>query len=549
MTQLFGESEKVTRLVRFERDQILVVGKAECVRQMDLYIREPLSDHEILFDHGIPLVDGHFEPIFMLRTWIEKMILRRAGRNPLAVFARSIDEHHSLRDRKIVVNRFKMASKVRAIQFRGHVLDAVERIADTPEHDVRLGVEADERVAEKQEIVTKRLEDACKFALVDALCFGIQFSPGGIDPQEHEVHELLFDRGRLGNIGAFRHQPQLAVGGFFLKLKYVVSHSLLKVRTRIILPINRSMCKSLLFGRAFTKLAYDDKIVSVNRTLFTILLLIAGALAASAQQRPLLTDDVDITPPGSLQIGVGVDFFQNAKFPLSGINGDLTRVGDIRIRTGFSPNVELQIEGSLQNYVAINSRGTSAIPLNVTGNSTNDFDDFTVSAKVKLRNETRLLPAVGLKFGFQMPNTDQSRGIGTNQINVFTKILLQKKFGDVVDGTPKFNAMGNVGLQIMTAPIERFTQNDVILYGLAGVYRVTDRFNVLGEVNGRVNTRSGTAPLGTESVGQFRIGTQIKASGLRFDTAAAFGLTKFSPRTGVIFGVTYLSPSIFTPAK
>lgn len=277
--------------------------------------------------------------------------------------------------------------------------------------------------------------------------------------------------------------------------------------------------------------------------------MIAAAMTSLAQQRPLLTDDVDITPPGSLNIGVGVDFFQKAKFPLSGINGDLTRIGDIRIRTGFSSNVELQIEGTIQNYVAINSRNPSAIPLSLDGNSTNDFDDFTVSAKVKLRNETRLLPSVGLKFGFQMPNTDQARGIGTNQINLFSKVLLQKKFGDVIDNTPKVNVFGNIGLQIMSAPIERFTQNDVLLYGLAGIYRVSDRINVLGEVNGRVNTRSGAAPLGTESVGQFRIGTQIKASGLRFDTAAAFGLTRFSPRTGVIFGVTYQTPTIFTPAQ
>ncbi len=281
----------------------------------------------------------------------------------------------------------------------------------------------------------------------------------------------------------------------------------------------------------------------------SLALTLAATFATLAQQRPLLTDDVDITPPGSLQISVGVDFFQNAKFPLSGINGDLARVGDIRVRTGFSSNVELQIEGTVQNYVSVNSRGASAIPLSFDGNSTNDFDDFTVSAKVKLRNETRLLPAVGLKFGFQMPNSDQARGIGTNQINVFTKILVQKKFGDVVDNTPKFNALGNVGLQIMTAPLERFTQNDVILYGLAGIYRLSDRVNVLGEVNGRVNTRSGAAPLGTESIGQFRLGTQIKASGLRFDAAAAFGLTKFSPRTGVIVGVTYQSPTIFTPAR
>lgn len=273
------------------------------------------------------------------------------------------------------------------------------------------------------------------------------------------------------------------------------------------------------------------------------------AASAAAQQRPLLTDDIDITPPGSIEIGAGADFFQDAKFPLSGIKGDLTRVGDFRLRTGFASNVELQIEGAIQQYVAINSRSSSPIPISVNGNSTNDFDDFTVSAKIKLRNETKYLPALGLKFGFQMPNTDQAQGIGTNQINIFSKIILQKRFGSVVGKTPRFNTYGNIGLGMMTAPIERFTQNDVLLYGLAGIYRLIDNVNIVSEVNGRVNTRSGGAPLGTESIGQFRIGAQIKASGLRFDTAAAFGLTKYSPRTGIIFGVTYQSPSIFTPAK
>ena len=287
----------------------------------------------------------------------------------------------------------------------------------------------------------------------------------------------------------------------------------------------------------------------MSRLVSILIFLLAGISVSLAQQRPLLTDDVDITPPGAFDIGVGVDFFQNAKFPLSGIKGDMTRVGDIRLRTGFASNVEFQIEGVLQNYIAINSRTTSAIPLTINGSSTNDIGDFTISAKIKLRNETSHLPAIGFKFGFQVPNTNQARGIGTNQIDIFGKVLLQKKFGNVVGGTSKFNTYGNLGIAIMTAPLERFTQNDLFLYGLAGIYRLTDNVNILGEVNGRQNTRSGAAPLGTESIGQFRVGAQIKASGLRFDTAAAFGLTKFSPRTGIIFGVTYVSPTIFTPAK
>ncbi|MBS1792730.1 MAG: hypothetical protein JSS81_02680 [Acidobacteria bacterium] len=288
----------------------------------------------------------------------------------------------------------------------------------------------------------------------------------------------------------------------------------------------------------------------MKRLFAGLILVLTTSLAAFAQQRPLLTEDVDITPPGTFEIAAGVDFFQKAKFPLSGLNGDLTRVGDIRVRTGFAPNVEIQVEGVLQNFLAINTQTTpSPIPLNLDGNSTNDNGDFLISTKIKLRSETKNIPALGFKFGFEMPNSDQARGIGTNQINVFGKVLLQKRFGRTKGKAPRVNIFGNLGIAIMTAPLEKFTQNDLLLYGLAGIYKVSDRISLVSEVNGRLNTRSGAAPLGTESVGQFRIGTQIKASSLRFDTAAVFGLTKFSPRTGITFGVTYQSPNIFKPAQ
>lgn len=299
----------------------------------------------------------------------------------------------------------------------------------------------------------------------------------------------------------------------------------------------------------FTNLPVSAKMLIVIRHSALIILLLLSAASAFGQQRPLLTDDIDIVPTGAVEIGVGVDFMQNVKFPLSGLKGDLTRVGDIRIRQGFASNVEIQIEGSLQNYLAINSQSTpSPIPLNFNGNSTSDFDDFTVSAKVKLFNETATLPAVGMKFGYQMPNTDQARGIGTNQINIFSKVIIQKKFGKRQGKAPKANIYGNLGLGIMNAPLNTFTQNDVLLYGLAGVFRLTDHVNLVSEVNGRHNSRA-VAPLGTESVGQFRVGAQIKASGLRFDTAALFGLTKFSPRTGIVFGVTYETPVFLPIAK
>src|SRR5437763_6858374 len=193
--------------------------------------------------------------------------------------------------------------------------------------------------------------------------------------------------------------------------------------------------------------------------LASVALLLCFVSVAQAQQRPLLTEDVDIIPPGTLRIEAGIDFMEGAKYTVSGIKGDLTRVGVIGVNFGMGPNVEFQIEGVAQNYVTINSRGPSAIPLELTpgANSTNDIGDFTLAAKFKLRNETRRGPSLGFRFGVQLPNSNEARGIGLNETNAFGSVLIGKKFGR--DG--RFNTFANLGIAILTAPTELFTQNDV----------------------------------------------------------------------------------------
>jgi hypothetical protein len=274
-------------------------------------------------------------------------------------------------------------------------------------------------------------------------------------------------------------------------------------------------------------------------------LLFAGS--THAQQRPLLTEDVDIIPPGTMRVEAGIDFLQGAKFSVSGLRGDLTRVGVIGVNIGLAPNFEFQIEGVAQNFLSINSSGPSAVPLSLApgSNSANDTGDFTLWAKMKLRSETKRGPSLGFRFGVQLPTSNQTRGIGLNQTNAFGSILVGKKFGR--DG--RFNTFGNLGIAILTAPTQFFTQNDVFTYGAAGIFRLNKQFSLAGEVNGRVNTRPNNGPLGTESQSEARLGMQIRASGLRFDFAAIKGLTNFSPNSGVTIGVTYDTPSVFAPAK
>jgi len=286
---------------------------------------------------------------------------------------------------------------------------------------------------------------------------------------------------------------------------------------------------------------------TITRSVVALIFALSLATAARSQQRPLLTEDVDIIPPGTVRIQAGLDFMQDVKYPASGLTGDLTRVGVIGVNIGLSPNVEFQIEGVAQNFLSINSRRPGAIPLTLAPgvNSTNDVGDFILWTKIKLHSETEHSPSLGFRVGVQLPNSNQARGLGLNNTNAFGSILIGKKFGP----NGRLNTFGNVGLAIITAPTLLFTQNDMLTYGAAGIFRINKQFSLAGEVNGRANTRPGDGPLGTESQSEARLGMQIRASGLRFDFAGIKGLGKFSTKSGVTVGVTYDSPSIFAPAK
>jgi hypothetical protein len=277
------------------------------------------------------------------------------------------------------------------------------------------------------------------------------------------------------------------------------------------------------------------------RFIAAILLLITASIPAAAQ-RPLVTEDIETVKPGSVSFGFGFDFLQDKSYSLSGLNGDLTRLGVTTLRVGLAKNVEIEAGGVIQNFLNINERfRPSAIPLSLSSaNSTHDVGDFYLATKFKIRNEGKHSPAFGFRFGVELPNSNQARGIGLNQTNFFATVIAGKHIG-------KWNIFGNIGIGILTAPIDQFSQNDVLLYGAAITYQFNTRLTLVGEVNGRANTRN-NAPIGTESQGEARFGARIVAAGLTWDVAGVAGMNRYSPRTGVIFGITYVT-DLFTPPK
>ena len=274
------------------------------------------------------------------------------------------------------------------------------------------------------------------------------------------------------------------------------------------------------------------------------------SLPALAQQRPLVTEDVEPVKPGNVRFEAGFDFLRDKDYPVSGVNGDLTRLGVVSLTFGLASNVEAEIGGAIRNRLAINRQfRSSSIPLQfdpAAATSTSDTGDFYLATKIKLRSEKDGAPGFGFRFGVELPNSNQARGIGLNQTNFFAQALVAKSLG-------KARLIGNLGLGILSSPITAsgnispFTQNDVALFGLGGSYQFNSRFTLVSEVNGRYSTRR-NAPLGTESDGATRLGVRIRVGKLYWDVAGIRGLYPHSESSGVTFGVTYQA-GLFRPAN
>ena len=299
------------------------------------------------------------------------------------------------------------------------------------------------------------------------------------------------------------------------------------------------MVSTRVFEYDISRLMHYSRIAAVL-SLVVATLLLPGAVAA--QNRPLQTPDTEIVAPGTLRASVGFDFLNDINYPASGLTGDQTNVADLDLRLGVGRIVEVELEGTVQSFLNVTQQVPSVIPLHLTGSdSTHDVGDFSLYTKILLVGETKHRPAFAFRFGFQMPNSDQARGIGLNTSNIFASFIMQKHFG-------RLNAWTEAGIGILQSPNALYSQNDVLIYGGAFTYPLSHRVTLAGEINGRYADRKiTTALVGTESRSQARLGLQIFAGGLQWDVAGLAGLTTRDATSGFTFGVTR-DIKLFSPA-
>lgn len=261
----------------------------------------------------------------------------------------------------------------------------------------------------------------------------------------------------------------------------------------------------------------------------SLMICLVFPLAAYGQQRPLKTDDAEILGTGRIRAEVGTEFLQEKEYSLSGLSGDLIRLGVVAIHVGAGEFAEFQISGVIQDFLSISSRTAPVVAPEFSGDSTSDFGNLVLGTKLKLAGEKGKRPAIAFKFAVELPNANQGSGLGTDETEFYASLLFKKHFG-------RTQILADLGFAILGSPVIPGRQTEPLTYGVAAIVPVHRSVNLVAEVNGR----QGPADrIGNENSSQVRAGVQFRTGAIRWDAGGVAGLMHYDPKSGVIFGATY----------
>jgi len=264
--------------------------------------------------------------------------------------------------------------------------------------------------------------------------------------------------------------------------------------------------------------------------VMTILLL--GDRSAQAQHRPLLTEDPQPIRPGQWLVETGINYEHRARFPLSGLEGDLLGIPYLGFSIGLSSIAEFQVDSGFNIlFVDAATEAPLAENLDFTGDTTTDIEDPVIATKILLQQETRRAPAIGFRVATRLPSASNESGLGNDTFDWFLTLLAGKNLG-------RTRIVGNLGAAVLSLPTEAGRQNDVLTVALSITHRASRTIDLVAEASGRLDLQDSTR-VGTEDRGQVRLGARFRSDPIRFDAGTIIGLGDDDPEFGLTFGVTY----------
>ena len=274
----------------------------------------------------------------------------------------------------------------------------------------------------------------------------------------------------------------------------------------------------------------------VIRQVMLVAVLVGGISGpAWAQSRPLVTEDPETVGPGQILLELGLDYNREAQFPVSGLKGNLWRLGTFGLSVGISSIAEIQLDGGLRNKLSIQQRSNAPLSnlLEIEGDNTSDVEDLVIGTKVRFLSEGVRRPAMAVRFATRLPNAGNESGLGLDTTDFAFGLAMAKTIQSI-------RVASNFGFAILADPARGDRQNDVFTYGASIARAVATGLEVVAELNGRANTRSGQAIPGLESRSIMRLGSRYTRGPVRFDGAFLFGISEKDPTWGFTAGLTWV---------
>jgi len=260
------------------------------------------------------------------------------------------------------------------------------------------------------------------------------------------------------------------------------------------------------------------------RSAAAALLVTLAATIATAQTRPLQTEEASTAAMGQVLVETGLDGIAGEPSYLTGVKR--ARFEGPLLRLVFSPADDVELD--LEWVVAV-------LSYREPGHETvKDAGDVTLRAKWRLLGGGEKRSAFAVRFGMTLPNTsfnDKSErplGLGPDTLRAFVDGLFTLP-------VRRARIHANAGILLMEEVFRPHEQSDFLSYGLAVVLPLGRGWDAMVEVAGR----GGEGEPGTEQRAEARAGLRFGRGRVRGDLALRRGLTRADGTWGGTAGLTW----------